>query len=154
MIDFRRVDRNLSTKSWGSYFQSKKRKSKVIRRSLKQNKKKKKPQLNRPADCDHVHLRRSRQQRSLQVSFQNCYVLDSLMYNLDAFSCIQEACLFFFSTRPAVNLTFLGAVGGLAELPCRWRINRPSAKLVVDSFQLCFGNGSNSYFPHRFRNEK
>ena len=37
--------------------------------------------------------------------------------------------------------TILRAAGGLAETPCRWRVNRPSADLVVDSFQLCFGHG-------------
>ena len=33
------------------------------------------------------------------------------------------------------------AAGGLVETPCRWRVNRPSAELVVDSYQLYFGMG-------------
>ena len=51
---FRRADRNLSSKSFASYFQSKKRKSKVAGRSWK----KKKKQLDRPAEGVHVRLHR------------------------------------------------------------------------------------------------
>ena len=35
-----------------------------------------------------------------------------------------------------LNQTFLRPTGGLADTPCPWRVNHPSAELVVDSFQL------------------
>ena len=47
----------------------------------------------------------------------------------------------FFSDLAVLNQTFLRAVGGLAGTPCRWRVNRPSSELVVNSFQLYFGHG-------------
>ena len=50
------------------------------------------------------------------------------------------------------NQTFLRAAGGLAETPCRWRVNRPSPDLAVDSFQLFFWSWieKSSDFPDRF----
>ena len=58
MIDFCQADQNRSSKSLASYFQSKKRKSKVVRRSKKKTKTNKQ-QLDRPAEGVHVRLRRS-----------------------------------------------------------------------------------------------
>ena len=54
-----------------------------------------------------------------------------------------------------LNKSFLRAAGGLADTPCAWRVNRPSAEIVVDSFQLYFGCGwkKSSDFLDRFRNE-
>ena len=54
---------------------------------------------------------------------------------------MHEVCLFIFD-KAVLNQTFLRAAGGRAELPCRWRINRPAAELVVDSSQLYFSNMS------------
>ena len=47
----------------------------------------------------------------------------------------------FFFDKAVLNQAFLRAAGGPEESPCRWRVNRPSAELVVDSFQLYFGHG-------------
>ena len=52
-----------------------------------------------------------------------------------------------------LNQTFLRAAGGLTETPCRWCVNRSSAQLVVDSFQLYFGHEKSSDFPDVFKTE-
>ena len=45
---------------------------------------------------------------------------------------------FFFFNEAVLSQTFLWAVGGLAETPCRWRVNGPPAELVIVSFQLYY----------------
>ena len=62
----------------------------------------------------------------------------------------------FFSDYTVLNHTFFRAAGSLAESPCRWRVNRKTAELVVDSFKLYFGRGKkeSSKFPDRFWNEQ
>ena len=52
-IDFCQADRNISSKSLASYFQSKKRKSKLL-----DDRWKRKKQLDRPAEGVYVRLRR------------------------------------------------------------------------------------------------
>ena len=40
-----------------------------------------------------------------------------------------------------LNQTFLRTARSLAETLRRWRVSRPSAERVVDSFELYFGRG-------------
>ena len=70
--------------------------------------------------------------------------------------CYPRSLPLFFQLGPCwKKKAFLRAAGCLSDSPCRWCVNRPSAELVVDSLQLCFGHGSNksSCFPDRFQNE-
>ena len=53
---------------------------------------------------------------------------------------MNEGSVFFFNYISCAEANFSqGRCRGLAESPCRWRVNRPSGELVVDSFQLCSG---------------
>ena len=141
VIDFCRADRNLTSKSLASYFQSKKRKSEVVRRSLKNGKKNSSIDLRRAFTCASVD-RSSMSSASVAAGlFPNLSCLVSLIYSLLTEAVYCTKCAFFFFDNNVLNQTFLRADGGLAESPCLWRVNHHSAKLVVDSFQLCFGHG-------------
>ena len=75
VIDFCRTDRNLLHESLACYFQSKKLKCKVVRRSLRKEKKTARPtcgggRSRLPPSLD----RRSTQPQLLQVSFQICCI--------------------------------------------------------------------------------
>ena len=107
VIVFGRADQNLSSKTLASYFQSKKRKSKVVRWRLRKTKKKK---LDRPAEVVHARLRRSIVDllilgccRSLSKSV--VFGFFKFLASLKKLSTIHEICLFFRLSRAERNFS-------------------------------------------------